>query len=120
MLTFPLCVFFRVQFPISLLALQLFLTTDKHTLKPNHVFYTEDDPADSDSPSPAAKSPLSPSSGPKYLSPAFCETEMQKKKRGKLQRGLNIKAVIYFRFVIHENKWLTGSVRSTLSSSNTV
>lgn len=32
-LTFSLCMFFRVQFPVGLLALQLFLTTEKTLLK---------------------------------------------------------------------------------------
>lgn len=74
LLTFSLCMFFRVQFPFTLLALQLFLTTENISIKQVREIKAEHHLLGSDSPSPTAESPPSPSSGPANPSPASCET----------------------------------------------
>lgn len=66
--------FFRVQFPFTLLALQLFLTTENISIKQVREIKAEHHLLGSDSPSPTAESPPSPSSGPANPSPASCET----------------------------------------------
>lgn len=81
---------------------------------------TKHDLPDSDSPSPAEESPPFPSSGPAHPFPASYETAETQGSRWMHIKSEPKHSLVIYSTVLYEIKQLTGSVRSSLSSSNTV
>lgn len=117
-LTFSVGVFFGIHLLVVLLAFQMFLSTEVMLSREEGRCFQQSEGAVSHSPFPAAESPPSPSSGPVDPSPASCET----KKKKKNENGWNASDEKEPVCILSQSlrRLLTGSVRSSLSSSNTV